>query len=192
MLHLYICFIIFDFSMLRQIHFFLLAVINRILNGLYPLFSPLMPVGQFRYAACGGGNMALNILIYFVTYNFLLRKSMVDLSVVVISPHIASFLIAFAVTFPIGFYLSLFVVFDGSYLKRRVQLFRYFLVAMQCIVLNYIFLKLFVEQFGWYPTPSAIVTTLIITIFSYLMQRHFSFRKQRRKAFVAVPVAEGR
>lgn len=178
--------------MFIKLHSFLVTAINRILGWLYPLLSALMPVRQFRYAACGGGNMALNILIYFVTYNFLLQKSMVDLSVIVISPHIASFLIAFAVTFPIGFYLSLFIVFDGSYLKRRVQLFRYFLVALQCILLNYVFIKLFVEQFGWYPTPSAIVTTLLVTVFSYVMQQHFSFRKRRRGAFVTVRVAEDR
>jgi putative flippase GtrA len=62
-------------------------------------------------------------------------------------------------------------------LRRRVQLFRYFMVSMVCIVLNYIFLKLFVEQFGWYPTPSMIITTGIVVLFSYLSQRHFSFKK---------------
>ncbi|WP_345233800.1 GtrA family protein [Olivibacter ginsenosidimutans] len=92
-------------------------------------------------------------------------------------PHIAAFLIAFAITFPIGFYLNLYVVFEGSYLKRRIQLFRYFTVAMLCILLNYLFLKLFVEQFGWYPTPSAMTATVIVTLCSYLLQQHYSFRR---------------
>jgi putative flippase GtrA len=99
---------------------------------------------------------------------------------VAISPHIAAFLIAFCFTFPIGFYLSMFVVFQGSYLKRRIQLFRYFMVAMLCILLNYILLKFFVEILGWYPTPSLIITTGIVVFFSYMAQRYFSFRTAKQ------------
>jgi putative flippase GtrA len=33
-----------------------------------------------------------------------------------------------------------------------------------------------VESFGWYPTPSQILTTGIVICFSYFSQRHFSFR----------------
>jgi putative flippase GtrA len=47
-----------------------------------------------------------------------------------------------------------------------------------CIVLNYVLLKLFVEQFGWYPTPSMIITTGIVVLFSYLSQRHYSFKAE--------------
>jgi putative flippase GtrA len=136
-----------------------------------------MPLQMYRYAACGGGNTAFNILIYFLTYNFVLQKQVLNLGFIAFTPHIAAFLIAFCITFPIGFYLSMYVVFQGSFLRRRVQLFRYFMVSMVCIVLNYIFLKLFVEQFGWYPTPSMIITTGIVVLFSYLSQRHFSFKK---------------
>lgn len=139
-----------------------------------------MPLQVFRYAACGGGNTALNILLYFITYNFILDRQVLDLGFIAFTPHIAAFLIAFCITFPIGFYLSMYVVFQGSFLRRRVQLFRYFMVAMVCIVLNYVLLKIFVEQFGWYPTPSMIVTTVIVVLFSYLSQRHYSFKSEAR------------
>ena len=135
-----------------------------------------MTLQMYRYAACGGGNTALNILIYFLTYNFVLYKEVLHLGPIAISPHIAAFLIAFCITFPIGFYLSMYVVFQGSYLKRRIQLFRYFMVAMMCIVLNYILLKAFVEGLGIYPTPSMMMTTGIVVLFSYFSQRYFSFR----------------
>lgn len=165
--------------MLLRIHLairsFILLVIDAVHAGYFKFIAPQ----KFRYAVCGGGNTALNIAIYFVTYNFILRKRVLHLPGFAISPHIAAFLIAFAVTFPIGFYLNLYVVFEGSYLKRRQQLFRYFVVAMICILLNYIFIKLFVEEFGWYPTPSAMATTCILIIFSYLMQQNFSFKKAK-------------
>ncbi len=163
--------------MLNRFHQFLKRSILNIIDAFYPFFKKLMPLQTFRYAACGGGNTALNILIYFISYNFILKKEILYLSIVAISPHIAAFIIAFFITFPIGYYLNMFVVFEGSYLKKRIQLFRYFLVILVCILLNYIFLKLFVENLGWYPTPSMIATTALVTIFSYFSQRNFSFKK---------------
>jgi putative flippase GtrA len=73
----------------------------------------------------------------------------------------------------------MYVVFQGSYLKRRVQLLRYFIVVMGCILLNYICLKLFVYVLGWFPTPSMMVTTVIVIMFSYFSQRYFSFRAEK-------------
>lgn len=93
----------------------------------------------FRYAACGGGNTALDIFIYFISYNFILDKQIVDLGIVAISPHIAAFIISFSVTFPIGFVLSKYVTFEQSNLRGRVQLFRYMQIVASCILLNYVF-----------------------------------------------------
>jgi putative flippase GtrA len=74
----------------------------------------------------------------------------------------------------------MYVVFPGATLRRRVQLFRYFLVVIGCIILNYLFLKLFVEGLGWYPTPSLMLTAVIVVAFSYVSQRHFSFSQKER------------
>ncbi|TKB95153.1 GtrA family protein [Pedobacter cryophilus] len=163
--------------MFYKIHLRFKKLLLSIIDAFYPLFKKLLPLQTFRYAACGGGNTAFNIFIYFIAYNFILKKEILHLPFVAISPHIAAFIIAFFITFPIGYYLNMFVVFEGSYLKKRIQLFRYFLVVLICILLNYVFLKLFVEKFGWYPTPSMIVTTGLVIIFSYFSQRNFSFKK---------------
>jgi len=45
-----------------------------------------------------------------------------------------------------------------------------------CILLNYIFLKLFVDYFGWFATPAKIVTTFFVVIFSYTSQKNFTFK----------------
>ncbi|WP_028296130.1 GtrA family protein [Olivibacter sitiensis] len=154
-------------------------MIGRFIDFFYPPFSRYFTKQQFRYAACGGGNTVFSVLLYPILYNFVLRKEILHLGFVAISPHIAALGIAFGITFPIGFLLNRYVVFQGSYLRKRTQAFRYFLVAMCCLLFNYLFLKLFVEVFGWYPTPSQVLTTAIITIFSYLSQKHFSFRTQK-------------
>jgi putative flippase GtrA len=162
---------------MKRVHRKVRGFLLRFIDLFYPMFRKVMTLQMYRYAACGGGNTALNILIYFVTYNYILQKDLLHVGPLTFSPHIAAFLIAFCITFPIGFYLSMFVVFQGSYLRRRVQLLRYFLVALACVILNYVLLKFFVEQMGLYPTPSLMVTAGFVILFSYLSQRHFSFRK---------------
>lgn len=137
----------------------------------------------FRYLACGGGNTLLDIVLYFISYNFILDKRVVHLPFnVAVSPHIGAFIIAFMVTFPIGFMLMRHVVFHDSILRGRVQLVRYIMMVAVCILLNYVFLKLFVEQFHFYPTVAKIFTTIIVVAFSYLTQRHFTFKAAKELA----------
>lgn len=130
----------------------------------------------FRYLACGGSNTVLDIFIYFISYNFILAKQPLKTPFITISPHIAAFMISFSVSFPLGFALSKYVVFTESNLKGRVQLFRYALLVSMCILLNYVFLKFFVEWCHFYPTPSKVLTTAIVAVFSYISQRNFTFK----------------
>src|SRR5688572_17206804 len=117
--------------------------INAVLDSTYPFFRKLMPPQTFRYAACGGGNTLLDIFLYFICYNFILKKAILYTPFGAISPHIAAFLMAFCVSFPTGYLLNRYIVFPGSVLKGRVQLFRYFMLVVLCICLNYVFIKLF-------------------------------------------------
>ncbi len=142
----------------------------------YPPFSRVMPLQTFRYAACGSANTLLDIFIFFISYNYILHKQNLDLGFFVFKPYIAAFIMAFCVSFPVGFVLMRHVVFSESTLHRRVQLFRYFVLVIICIALNYFFIKLFVEQFHIYPTIAKILTTLIVVTFSYLTQKKYTFK----------------
>ena len=154
-------------------------IILATLNILYFPFRKMMPFQTFRYAACGAGNTLLDIFIYFVSYNFILEKQILYTQFGAISPHIAAFLMAFVISFPTGFYLNRMIVFPGSNLTGRNQLMRYFLLVLVCIFLNYIFIKLFVEQFQVYTTVAKILTTFIVVAFSYLTQKHFTFKVRK-------------
>jgi putative flippase GtrA len=136
-----------------------------------------MPLQTFRYAACGGFNTSLDISLFVVSYNFILKKQPVHIYDLTIGPHIAAFLIGFMVTFPIGFYLSRYVVFQETSVKKTKQLAKYFTVVFGCLLLNYAFLKIFVDVLGWYPTPSKLLTTIFVVAFSYVSQKNFTFRK---------------
>ena len=150
--------------------------IIRIIDWCYFPFLQFMPREVFRYAVTGGLNMILDLCLYFFFYNYLLDKKIVELGFVAISPHIAAFLIVFPITFTTGFLLAKYITFTASELRGRIQLFRYGLTVAGSIFLNYIFLKLFVEYFGWYATFSKGVTTIIVVIYSYIFQRYFSFK----------------
>jgi putative flippase GtrA len=138
-----------------------------------------MPLQTFRYAACGGGNTVLDILGFFLSYNFLFHKEPIHIGWLKISPHIASFMVSFCVTFPIGFYLSRYVVFQETSVKKTKQLAKYFFVVLGCIFLNYAFLKFFVDFLGWYATPAKILTTFFVVIFSYISQKNFTFKASK-------------
>jgi putative flippase GtrA len=156
---------------------------NRIINFLdffYPLFKRFMPLQTYRYAACGGGNTLLDILIYIASYRFLFKTRVVHTPLVAISPHIAAFMVAFCISFPLGFYLNRTFVFTGSTLRGRVQLFRYFVLVVVCILLNYIFLKLFVEQLHLVPEVAKLLTTVIVVSFSFVTQKYFTFKVQEQ------------
>jgi len=135
-----------------------------------------MPLQTFRYLACGGGNTMLDIFLYFICYNFILQKQMVHLPFVEMTPHIAALFMSLAVTFPSGFLLSKYIVFSDSNLRGRIQLIRYFLLVGVCIILNYVFMKLFVDHLHFYPTIGKICTTAIVVCFSYLTQKKFTFK----------------
>lgn len=167
-------------AFMRRIHNKVRAAIFAVLDIFYPVFRRFLPLQTYHYAACGGVNTVLGLVVYFVAYNYIIHKHVVQLVFFAFKPHIAAMFISFLFTFPVGFYLSMYVIFQGSYLKKRVQLFRYFVVIMCCMLINYICLKIFVEHLGWYPTPSQIITTGIVILFNYFSQRYFSFRKDKQ------------
>jgi len=161
-----------------QLHENIRKTILAVIDFFYPWFKKLMPLQTFRYAACGGFNTILDISLFFVSYNYIFNKQSLHFPAInlTVSPHIAAFLVGFTVTFPIGFYLSRYVVFQKTAVRKREQLGKYFTVVLFCLILNYGFLKLFVEVFRWYPTPSKIITTLFVVAFSYFSQKNFTFK----------------
>lgn len=156
--------------------------ITGFIDFFYPPFSKLMPPQTFRYAVCGGTTTMLDIVMYYISYHFILHERFVNLGIVTISPYILSFLMSFSISFPTGYLLNKNIVFPNSILLGRVQLFRYFLLVLICLGLNYIFIKLFVEQFHLYATVAKILTTVIVVSFSYLTQKNFTFKTEPVKA----------
>ena len=66
---------------------------------------------MFRYAVCGGANMVLDLMWYFLIYHFVVAERYIDLGVVVVSPHVAALVVVFPITFFTGFWLNRNVAF---------------------------------------------------------------------------------
>jgi putative flippase GtrA len=164
---------------MRKIHQSVRRIILFIIDLFYPLFKSIFSLQTFRYVACGGVNTLLDIALFAFSYHFIVKKDDLDLGMVTISPHIAALLLGFCISLPIGYYLNRYVVFQQSGLRRRSQLFRFILITLMCISLNYVLLKLFVDIFGWYATPSKVFSTVFVAAFSYLTQTYVLFKNRR-------------
>lgn len=155
------------------------SLIIQFIDFFYIPFRKYIPLETFRYAATGGFNTVLDITLYFVCYNFVLDKNIVDLKIVAISPYIAAFLIVFPITFLTGFLLAKYITFTNSEIRGRVQLIRYMLSVSGSVVLNYVFLKFLVEFGGLWPTLAKLITTGIVVIYSFFVQKFFTFKTSK-------------
>lgn len=161
---------------MKELHKRVKSSILSIIDFFYPLFKKIFTLQTFRYAACGGVNTLLDIGLFSINYNLIFKKHDFSMGFITMSPHIASMFLSFCITLPTGFYLNRYIVFQESGLRRRSQLLRYVAVVFICVGLNYVFLKLFVDGLGWYPTPAKIITTIIVIVFSYVSQTFFFFK----------------
>jgi putative flippase GtrA len=136
-----------------------------------------MPSQTFRYLFCGGSNTVLNIFIYSVSYNMVLHGHDFPLfGNVAITARVMAWIIAFSISFPIGFTLSRYIVFPESNLRGRIQLFRYGLTTVTFIAMNYMLIKFFATYLPHiWPTVSYAFVNIIIAVMSYISQRKFTF-----------------
>ena len=142
----------------------------------YPPFRKYFSLQLFRYGVSGVANMGLDWVLYFIIYNFIIKKQLVHLGIVTLSPHIATLFITFPITLFTGFLLQKYVTFTASEMRGRQQLIRYSVVVGANLLINYIGLKLLVDVLKVFPTPSKMLITIVTTIFSFVSQKKFTFR----------------
>jgi putative flippase GtrA len=142
----------------------------------YPIVSAFMPKQLFNYAYCGAFAVGVDIAVFFLSYNFLFHKAVVHIGGVALAPETASLILAFFISFPIGFTLQKYITFTNSNLKGRVQLIRYLMIVAVCFLMNYFGIKWLVNDVHVYPTIAKILVTIFVVTFSYFSQRYFSFR----------------
>ena len=129
----------------------------------------------FRYLVCGATTALLDAVWYYLIFHYLVCEKVVELGFVALSPHIASLVVVFPITFLTGFWLNRNVAFRTINVRTLPQMLRYALTIIGSIALNYLCMKLFVEVFGIWATPSKIITTVVCAVYSYLVGRYYTF-----------------
>ena len=154
------------------------SLLTRIVDRLYwRRLDGVISRQLFRYAFCGGLNLSLDAMWYYVIYHYLIgEERFIDLRFVHMSAPIASLFLVFPITFFTGFWLNRNVAFRSSPLRTRTQLFRYALSVGGAILLNYLCMKLFVEVLAVWPTPAKLATSVLSALYSFLAARYFTFR----------------
>ena len=154
----------------------------KIIDFFYHPFEKWVPKQVFRYGFCGGGNLVFDWVLYFLIYNFVIGHDLVYYQLPItnyqlcLTPHIATLCIVFPITLLTGFWLQKYVTFTQSNLHGARQLIRYIVIVAVNLAINYFGLKLCVEVWGWYPTPSKMAITILTVIVSYLGQKYYTFR----------------
>ncbi len=155
-------------------------IVLGIIDFFHKPFSKWIPTQTFRYLACGGSNAVLNTVLYSVSLNFVLHKQ--DITVFGlpnISAREAAYVIAFCISFPIGFILSRHIVFPESNLHGRIQFFRYGVTTVLFIIITYLLIKFFDKVPLLHdipPTISYVFIIIIVSAMSYILQRTYTFK----------------
>jgi putative flippase GtrA len=147
-----------------------------VIDFFYPPFRKIMPLQTYRYAVAGGVNALLGLVLYYISYKYILKEQDLYFVFYAFKSHVAALFISFCFCFPFGFFLMKYLVFSDSKIKGRIQLFRYLVVFVFNLVLNYILLKILVENFHIYAPLAQVLTTGVVIFISYMAQRHFTFR----------------
>lgn len=146
-----------------------------IIDFFYPPFSKHFSLQFFRYGFSGAINLVLSWFTYFIIFQFILQKRLLNFGFVVVSAHSGALGINFVITLLTGFFLQKYVTFTASELRGHKQLIRYAMVAILNLFINYLGLKALVETFQVFPSIANVIVSLFVTIISYFLQTKFTF-----------------
>ncbi|HJV76845.1 MAG TPA: GtrA family protein [Paludibacter sp.] len=151
-----------------------------IIDFFYPPFRKYTTLQFFRYGFTGAANVGFSLVLYFLVYNFVLRQQVLPLGFFTFSSHIGTLVITFPVSTFFGFLLQKYVTFTESDLRGHVQLYRYFIVAFANLGVNAFFLKILVDGFHFWTTPSQVVATFFCILISYFSQKKYTFKAPKK------------
>lgn len=152
----------------------------KFIDFFYPPFSRWLPLHTFRYLVSGGSTAVCGIVSYYIAYNWILHQKHIEVDFPflprLITAHSLALVISTFASFLWGFTLNKYLVFTKSNLKGRVQMFRYGAVMTINLGLNFAMLKYMVEGLHFYASLSQAFITVLLSLCSYFLQKHFTFR----------------
>jgi hypothetical protein len=150
--------------------------LRTVIDFFYQPFQKYVTLQLFRYGFTGTINLLFDWFLYFILYHFVLQHKMLNLGIVTLSSHIAAMTIKMPVVLVTGFLFQKYVTFYSSRLRGRIQLFRYTIVFLINLVINYLGLKILVDGLNFWPTPSNMIISILTIVISYFSQKHYTFK----------------
>lgn len=129
-----------------------------------------------RFFLSAGVATLADVIIYFITFTYVLDKNGVYILNVRITAHEFSFVISYSMGVVINFLLTKYAVFSESNLAGRKQFFRFALIAGIGFFANYGLLRFFVEICDFVPTLSRILSALSLGVASFYVHRFYTFK----------------
>ncbi len=131
----------------------------------------------FRYFISAGIATVVDVSVFYLSYNYLFRKQPVSFTEqLVFAAPTLSLVLSTSCGVTTNFLITKIFVFHESTLKTHKQIFRYVLVAMFVLGLNYLLMTFLIKQLDWYPTIARTFAALSIGVLSFLIHKYFSFR----------------
>ncbi|MBL0095574.1 MAG: GtrA family protein [Bacteroidetes bacterium] len=139
--------------------------------------KPLLKSKIIRYLISAGLATWVDVVVYFVSFNYLYKKEDIDIfGFYTVSAPTASLILSYTIGLLTNFTLTKFLVFKESELETHKQLFRYVMVAILVLILNYFLMSFLIRQLEWYPTLARAVSAVSIGVLSFVVHKSFSFR----------------
>ncbi|MBK9402349.1 MAG: GtrA family protein [Bacteroidetes bacterium] len=139
--------------------------------------KPLLKSKIIRYLISAGLATWVDVVVYFVSFNYLYKKEDIDIfGFYTVSAPTASLILSYTIGLLTNFTLTKFLVFKESELETHKQLFRYVMVAILVLCLNYFLMSFLIRQLEWYPTLARAVSAVSIGVLSFVVHKSFSFK----------------
>ncbi len=148
-------------------------IIHTLLKFFYPLVKKLIPYQLYAYLAVGAANTVLNIGLFTVLF--------LTLDSSVIAVEVAT-TISFSITVITGFWLTKNFAFTSASNDKaatKKQFGKYFFVALQGQFSDYLITKGLIVVVLLHPTLAYLLSTFIMLILNYFLQKYFTFRNKK-------------
>lgn len=129
-----------------------------------------------RYIISGGTATGVDVISFFIIFNYILIKNDLIIGRLHIGAHIASLCISFSLGLITNFLITKYFVFKESNIRGREQFLRYILVAVITFVGNYFMMKILVEVFNIWPTLARLIAVGTIALLSFKLHKVFTFK----------------
>jgi len=143
-------------------------------------FTRIFDSRIFRYFISAGLATWVDVVVYFLAFNYLYEKTDIVFSEgIVIASTTASLVMSYTAGLITNFTLTKMLVFKESDLQTHQQLFRYVLVALLVLALNWLMMRFLIRSLEWYPTVARGTSAILIGVLSFSIHKVFSFRSPK-------------